>query len=109
MLSLRLAMPHRIISLTAPLLLGGSVGLSLPAVSPAPAGANGMAGMVKAICLGAFQSEIDGAGKVAPAGMADFACGCVTERISNGTSLDEARSTCKQLTAQRYPLRGGRP
>ena len=70
-----------------------------------PAGADaGMGSIVKAFCLSAFESEMTQSGKTAPAGMADFACGCVADRIGSGSSLDTARSDCRQATARRYPI-----
>ncbi len=61
--------------------------------------------MVKAICRSAVQAELESAGKPAPEGLAEFACTCVAaDRISSGISLDGARSTCRQQTAQRYSL-----
>ncbi len=65
---------------------------------------SGMGAIVKAFCLSAFESEMSQSGKTPPAGMADFACGCVADRIGNGSSLDSARSDCRQATARRYPI-----
>ncbi|MEI7664993.1 MAG: hypothetical protein WCI65_02965 [Synechococcaceae cyanobacterium ELA263] len=70
-----------------------------------PAGAeSGMGAIVKAFCLSAFESEMAQSGKTPPAGMADFACGCVADRIGSGSSLDTARTDCRQATARRYPI-----
>ena len=70
----------------------------------ASASASEMGDLVKTLCLAAFNTEMQVAGKVAPAGMADYACNCVAERLTGGSSLDGAKTTCKQLTAKRYPL-----
>jgi hypothetical protein len=79
-----------------------ALGLAAAAGTPAPAGT--VSDMVKALCRSAVQAELESAGKPAPEGMAEFACTCVADRISSGSSLDGARSTCRQQTAQRYPL-----
>lgn len=70
----------------------------------APGRASEMGDLVKTLCLGAFNAEMQVAGKVAPVGMADYACDCVAERLTNGSSLDGAKTTCKKLTAKRFPL-----
>ncbi len=85
------------------LLLAGMVALTV-ALGGGRAAASEMGDLVKTICLGAFNAEIQMAGKVAPAGMADYACNCVAKRLTDGSSLDSAKTTCKQLTAKRYPL-----
>ena len=63
-----------------------------------------MGAIVKAFCLSAFESEMVQSGKTAPDGMANFACGCVADRIGSGSSLETARSDCRQATARRYPI-----
>jgi hypothetical protein len=63
-----------------------------------------MADIVKAICLSAFQAEMRAAGKSAPAGMAEYACDCVVDRLSEGSSLDQAQDTCRQMASKRYHL-----
>jgi hypothetical protein len=57
-----------------------------------------------AVCLSAFESEMAQAGKNPPAGMANYACSCVVDQISNGTSIDTARLSCRTATARRYPI-----
>jgi hypothetical protein len=44
------------------------------------------------------------AGKNPPAGMANYACSCVVDQISSGSSLDTARTSCRTATARRYPI-----
>jgi hypothetical protein len=44
------------------------------------------------------------AGKVPPQGMAAYACRCVVDRLTEGTSLVSARSYCRESTARRYAL-----
>ena len=85
------------------LLLAGLTALTV-ASGGGGAAASEMGDLVKTICLGAFNAEMQMAGKVAPAGMADYACDCVAKRLTDGSSLDGAKTTCKQLTAKRYPL-----
>lgn len=71
---------------------------------PARASAIGLGDVVKTFCLSAFQMEMAQAGKVPPAGMANFACDCVADGITSGSSVDAARSNCKQATVKRYPI-----
>ena len=81
--------------------------LSLLAVAPPAPGAaqdSPFGDVVKGFCLAAFQSEMAQAGKQPPAGMANFACACVAERMSGGSSVNDARSSCRQATARRYPI-----
>lgn len=60
--------------------------------------------VVQAYCLVAFEQEMAQSGKVAPAGMADYACRCMVDRLTQGTSIDSARSACRASTARRYSL-----
>jgi hypothetical protein len=92
----RLPLSQRISGVTAMVWL-----LSL---APAPCQAGGIEQVVRSFCLSAFQVEMQRAGKVPPAGMADFACSCVADRIVDGTSLDDAQHTCRLATARRYAL-----
>lgn len=69
-----------------------------------PARASGMGSMVQAYCLAAVEEEMTRAGKVAPQGMAAFACRCVMDRLTAGTSLGSARTYCRESTARRYAL-----
>jgi len=75
----------------------------LPVLSLQPARAEGaIDGIVRGFCLSAFENEMSQAGKKPPQGMAEFACGCVVERLQGGMGLDAARQTCRSLTARRY-------
>ncbi|MEI8250583.1 MAG: hypothetical protein WCF98_05380 [Synechococcus sp. ELA057] len=88
-----------------PVLLFALLASLLPGLWLAPARAEGgIGGIVRAFCLSAFDNEMSQAGKTPPKGMADFACGCVADRMVDGSSLDTARQTCRVLTARRYPL-----
>lgn len=70
-----------------------------------PALASGtVASMVRSFCLGAFEAEMARAGKTPPPGMASFACGCVAEKIEGGSSINAARSSCRDATVRRYPI-----
>ena len=69
-----------------------------------PARSSGLGSIVQAYCLAAFQQEMEQAGKVAPAGMAAYACRCVVDRLTQGMSVDSARSSCRASTARRYSL-----
>lgn len=69
-----------------------------------PARASGMGAIVQAYCLAAVEQEMTQAGRVAPQGMAAYACRCVVDRLTEGTSLQSARSYCRESTARRYAL-----
>lgn len=71
---------------------------------PLGAPAQGVGAIVQAMCLTAFESEMSKAGKVAPEGMAGFACRCVADRIMQGSGVDEARKECRLATIQRFPI-----
>lgn len=78
---------------------------SLAAMGTLPAARAGvLIETVRSLCLSAFHQEMNRAGKVPPAGMADFACACVTEQLVGGSSLDTARQSCRLATTRRYPL-----
>jgi hypothetical protein len=60
--------------------------------------------IVRAVCLTAFENELSLSGKVAPPGMAAFACSCVEQQIMAGGGIESARNACRQATARRYPI-----
>ncbi len=64
----------------------------------------GVGAIVQAMCLKAFESEMSQAGKVAPEGMAGFACRCVADRIMQGRGVEESRKECRLATRQRFPI-----
>ena len=66
--------------------------------------AEGVGAIVQAMCLTAFESEMSQAGKVAPEGMAGFACRCVADRIMQGRGVEESRKECRLATRQRFPI-----
>ena len=83
------------------LALGVAVVAAITLVPAAPAKASGKLGeIVRAFCLSAFQNELSQAGKTAPAGMASYACDCVADRISTGSSIEAARSDCRTRCSQ---------
>ncbi|MEB3333495.1 MAG: hypothetical protein VKP70_00770 [Cyanobacteriota bacterium] len=69
-----------------------------------PARGADIGSVVQAYCLVAFEQEMAQSGKVAPAGMADYACRCVVDRLTQGTSIDSARTACRASTARRFSL-----
>jgi hypothetical protein len=73
-------------------------------VTPAAHAAEGFGEIVRAFCLSAFETEMEQAGKTPPAGMANYACGCMAGRLRAGSSIDTARATCRQETSKRYPI-----
>jgi hypothetical protein len=86
-------------------LLGAAAALFLASGLAIPgAQARGVGEIVMAVCLSAFENEMAQVGKRPPAGMANYACSCVVDQISNGTSLDSARNNCRSATARRYPI-----
>lgn len=98
---------------SGPRLLPGPAGLMLGLVAlatfgslqPRAAAASGpILEVVRSICLSAFETELAQSGKKAPDGMASYACSCVADRISRGSSIAAARSSCRDATARRYPI-----
>lgn len=71
---------------------------------PAAARADGLGHIVRAVCLSAFENELSQSGKVAPPGMAAYACSCVEQQIRAGGGIEAARRACREATAQRYPI-----
>lgn len=60
--------------------------------------------VVRSMCLSAFETELAQSGKTAPDGMANYACSCVADRITSGSSIASARSSCRDATSKRYPI-----
>ena len=82
----------------------GMVATALAASAPPVHSAEEIGEIVKAFCRSAFTAEMAQAGKTVVPEMADYACGCVAERIRGGVSLDGARSSCREATARRYRI-----
>jgi hypothetical protein len=96
-------------ALPSPWLGGVGLGLVLAvagSLDPAAGAASGqgVGAIVRSFCLSAFEAELARSGKTAPAGMADYACSCVADRIEGGSGLDEARASCRQATTRRFPI-----
>jgi len=106
---LRVALPLGALPLGA-LSLGGMPLGALPLGSqflgamPLGVRSVGVGAIVQAMCLTAFESEMSQAGKVAPEGMAGFACRCVADRIMQGMGVEESRKECRHATRQRFPI-----
>jgi hypothetical protein len=98
------ALPLAILPLAALPLGAQPLGAKPLAALPLEARAEGFGAIVQAMCLTAFQSEMSQAGKVAPEGMAGFACRCVANRIVKGSGVEEARRECRLATMQRFPI-----
>jgi hypothetical protein len=92
---------HLMKSALLPLLL---LAAALGSAQAPAARADGLGDIVKAVCLSAFENEMSQSGKVAPAGMASYACTCVEQRIRTGSGIESARSLCRQATAERFPI-----
>ena len=99
------------IGLTLATVLGGALPLGASPLSAQFLGAmplgprsEGVGAIVQAMCLTAFESEMSQAGKVAPEGMAGFACRCVADRIMQGRGVEESRKECRLATRQRFPI-----
>ena len=82
------------------------VALAVPGLleRKAEAGSGPIIEVVRSFCLSAFETELAQSGKTAPDGMANYACSCVADRISSGSSIASARSNCKAATAKLYPI-----
>jgi hypothetical protein len=98
------AEPPLAIGFLASLVFGPLSGLLLAASLTSPLEARSVTEVVKAFCLSAFEVEMAQAGKTPPAGMAHFACDCVADRITTGSSINAARSSCRGETSRRFPL-----
>ncbi|MEB3318866.1 MAG: hypothetical protein VKO39_12100 [Cyanobacteriota bacterium] len=93
-------MSHRRSVLAGAWLLAGT----LLGQSGGPARSSGLDSIVQAYCQVAVEQEIAQSGRVPPAGLADYACRCVVDRLTQGMSVDSARSSCRASTARRYSL-----
>ncbi|CAK6690141.1 hypothetical protein VB716_01380 [Synechococcus sp. CCY9201] len=70
----------------------------------APAGAVD-GNQVKALCMAGFNAAMAAAGKTPPAGMGEFTCTCFLEQVEAGSNIDQARTTCRDKAATRYPVK----
>jgi hypothetical protein len=69
-----------------------------------PAESAGIDAIVLAYCQVAVEQELAQSGKVPPAGLTDYACRCVVDRLAQGMSLASARNSCRASAARRYSL-----
>lgn len=69
-----------------------------------PARSADIGSVVQSYCLMAVEQEMAQSGRDAPAGMAAYACRCVLDQISQGTSIESARDSCRASTVRRYSL-----
>ena len=75
-----------------------------PMGGPAEAASGPILEVVRSFCISALETELAQSGKKAPDGMANYACSCVADRITSGSSIASARSSCKDATSKRYPI-----
>jgi len=57
--------------------------------------------VVKAFCLSAYQADLQKAGKSVPPAQLDRTCGCVGERVAQGSDVEDAHAVCGRPQAQR--------
>ena len=69
---------------------------------PRPARAGMMEQLIYNKCTAAMQADFDQAGKVPPAGMVDFTCTCVVEKIFSQQSIHQAKTACTALALKKY-------
>ncbi len=78
--------------------------LSLLALGlPRPAQAGMIEQLIYNKCVAAMQADYEQAGKVPPAGMVDFTCTCVVQKIFSQQSIHQAKTACTQLALKKYP------
>ena len=86
-------MPLRLAILTA---------LTLAAALPARA--NPIDQIIRSNCLRAVNNEVKASGKPAPDGMSEYTCDCVVQEFKNGSSINQASTTCKNRAVSKYGL-----
>lgn len=79
-------------------------GVVVAPAAPARAGDNMMDHMVRKYCLKAVNDEVRASGKPAPEGMAESTCDCVVQEMKKRKTVEQAKTTCKSLAAQKYNL-----
>ena len=96
-------------ALAAAGLPGAALSLRLLALSllalglPRPAQAGMIEQLIYNKCAAAMQADYEQAGKVPPAGMVDFTCTCVVQKIFSQQSIHQAKTTCTQLALKKFP------
>jgi len=61
-------------------------------------------GVVMELCRAGFDAAMTDAGKIPPAGMADWTCSCFLTEVREGQSLAGAENHCRSLASRRYRL-----
>ena len=70
-----------------------------------PAHANMMQQIIVGKCSSAMQADFQKSGKTPPAGMVNDTCTCVANgMLSQGQSLDQAKTTCVQQSKAKFNL-----
>ncbi|MBU6353958.1 MAG: hypothetical protein KGQ81_03260, partial [Cyanobacteria bacterium REEB498] len=89
-------------ALAAAGLPGAALSLSLLALGlPRPAEAGMIEQLIYNKCAAAMQADYEQAGKVPPAGMVDFTCTCVVQKIFSQQSIHQAKTACTQLALKK--------
>ena len=57
--------------------------------------------VVKAFCLSAYQADLQKDGKSVSPAQLDRTCGCVGERVAQGSDVEDAHAVCGRPQAQR--------
>jgi hypothetical protein len=98
--------PRSLRSAPLSLLLGGVLsGL----VAWMPAGqTTSVAAVVKAFCLSAYQADLKKQGKSLSLSQMERTCGCVGERVAQGSDVEDAHDACGRHADQRA-VRGPSP
>jgi hypothetical protein len=69
-----------------------------------PAEANMVDQIIRSNCLNAVNAEVKASGNPAPAGMPEYTCDCVVQEIKQGSSINQASSTCKSRAVSKYGI-----
>jgi len=76
--------------------------LLLGLIAWVPAGrTTGVAEVVKAFCLSAYQADLKKQGKSLSLSQIDRTCGCVGDRVAQGSDVEEAHDACGRQSDQR--------
>jgi hypothetical protein len=76
--------------------------LLLGLIAWVPAGHTaGVAEAVKAFCLSAYQADLKRQGKSMSLSQIDRTCGCVGERVAQGSDVEDAHDACGSHSDQR--------
>lgn len=84
---------------------GSGLALALAlALAGTPARAAVDSATVMSLCLEGFETAMAAAGKTPPPGMGAYTCRCFLQQVQKGASISQARSTCRNQAASRFPL-----